>query len=744
MTRKILFLALIAAFSPAQGQQIGNRPIPKLTGAIAIDGDMADAAWATALEVPMPYEIEPGDNSTPPVETIARIAYDEDALYIAFHAKDPEPGKIRALLRDRDSAYRDDFVGIIVDTFDDQRRAYEFFVNPLGVQMDLIQDETAGGNEDDSWDGLWSSAGRVAADGYVVEMRIPFSTLRFRDGSGAQRWSMNFFRSYPRNVRHQISASKMSRDSNCFLCSFDKYEGMAGVRQGRNLEIVPTITVTRPEWRDAQGTAWQNDGVEIEPGVDIAWAPSPKLTLNATVNPDFSQVESDQAQLNLNDSFALFYPEKRPFFLEGADYFNTQFQVLYTRQVNDPDAGMRITGRTDDGAYGAFVARDNTIALLVPGELRSSYVSFEQKTDVAVGRYRHNIDEHTTLGVIGTYRSGDDYSNGVFGIDGRWQKDPHTFTAQFLRSESEYPLSLGLGYDEVSGNAWRTYYGYSDREWSFNAGHTHIDPGFRADLGFMGQVGYRKSVIGGGHTWYGDEGAKITRINFYSDWDITHRYDGQLLERELEASVSMQGPLQSNLNVHALTRVRFWQRSTDPVGALFDEHFADISGNATVFPGVRLGGRIEYGQRLDQLAARTGRLLSASTWGEIDLGRAANLSHEVSWQRMRRDGGTAYIASVFDTRLSWQLDPRQRLRLSLQGSHVARDADLYDWTSPPPYRTLSNDWAAQLLYSYKVNPRTAFYAGFSYGAYRDDDATDMFGYTRNLFFKYSYGWQPTF
>ena len=217
--------------------------MPRVDADIVVDGKLDDAAWTRAATVDIAFETSPGDNLRPSVKTTAYVAYTEDALLLGFRAEDPKPGDIRARLRDRDAAYRDDFVGIIVDTFDDQRRAYEFFVNPLGVQMDLIKDQQTGA-EDDSWDGLWTSAGRITETGYEVEMRIPFKTLRFRDGEEARRWALTFLRIYPRSSRHQLSNNKVSRDSNCYLCTFEKFEGMAGVQPGRNLDIVPTITVS--------------------------------------------------------------------------------------------------------------------------------------------------------------------------------------------------------------------------------------------------------------------------------------------------------------------------------------------------------------------------------------------------------------------------------------------------------------------------------------------------------------------
>ena len=755
MPRTPLFLALLAASAATQAaQQPAAAPttihdIPRLADGIVIDGKLDDAAWATAAEYSMDIEISPGDNTPAEATTSARIGHTTDALYLSFRARDPDPKRIRAHLRDRDAAYRDDFIGIMLDTFDDQRRAYEFFVNPLGVQMDLINDQ-ATHNEDDSWDGLWTSAGRITAEGYEVEMRIPFATLRFRDGEDAKRWALMLFRSYPRNVRHQFTNNPVSRDSNCLLCTFEKFEGMAGAQPGRNLEIVPSVTVARPETRDGVGGDWEHDGIEIEPGVDVSWAPSPNMTLNGTLNPDFSQVETDQAQVNLNDSFALFFPEKRPFFLEGADYFSTQFDVLYTRQVADPKWGLRVTGRNGDSAYGAFIAQDDTTVLLVPGVVSSGFTQLDQPADVAVGRYRYNLNADTTLGVIGTFRRGEDYANDVVGVDGRWQRGAHTLEAQLLHSQSEYPLDLDvdpdradddpLEYDDrsPSGDALRAYYGYSDRNWDFFTSHTEVDRGFRADLGFIGQVGYDKDLVGGSHSWYGEPGEKITKINLYTDFDITHRFDGQLLERELEASLNLQGPRQSNINVFALNRVRLWN------GEMFDESNYGAGANAVFGGAYKIGANLNFGQRVDLRASRVGDYRQLNVWGQLDLGTGVEFTPDVTWSRLERDGGTAFSTMVLDARLSWQIDPRQRLRLTLQGSHIERDVALYSPYLDPddvPGRG-GRDWGGQILYSYKVNPRTAFYGGISYGIVSDEPNGDLYGNSRGVFLKYSYGWQP--
>ena len=726
-----LALALLALAPLAPAQEATR--IPHIEGGIVVDGVLDESVWSQATVIDLPYEISPADNTPAPVRTTMRMAATQDALYIAVHAADPDPSKIRAHLTDRDSAFRDDFVGVMLDTFDDRRRNYEFFVNPLGVQMDLIREE-ATGNEDDSWDGLWTSAGRITAEGYDVEIRIPFSTLRFRGGDGPKRWGVIAFRAYPRSVRHQLANVTVPRGGNCLLCHAAKMEGMEGVRQGRNLEVVPTLTITDAQTRDYRGADWRGDGVQIEPGLDVSWAPSPNLTLNATINPDFSQVESDQAQLDLTSNFALYFPEKRPFFMEGADYFNTPFQVLYTRQIADPDFGLRVTGRSGSGAYGAFVARDATTQLLLPGVLGSSFTVLDQTSDVAVGRYRHDLDEHTSVGVIATARQGDDYSNSVAGVDTRWQKGRHTVIAQLLRSESEYPAALADDVDDSrpAGNAWRASYDYETRNWFASAWHERIDPGFRADLGFIGQVGYEKSLVGGAYNWFFDKGSKITRVQFYTDFDITHRYDGQLLERELESKISINGPWQSNFGVQGMTRERYWN------GRMFDESYVNLFGNMTPSSAMQVGANFRIGPQIDLAASRRGQGRFFDVWGNFAFGRGLSASFDLFQQSLRRDGGTAFEATVLDARMAWQFDPRQRLRIAVQASNVDKDPSLYE----EPVNRHGRDVGAQLVYSYRVNPRTAVYAGGTVGGFLDDEHRDLFASTRGVFVKLTYGWQP--
>lgn len=723
--------ALLLLYCMASPLHAADAPlaVPRVDVDITVDGRLDDLAWQQATRVELAYETQPGDSTAAGIATTAYIAHTDDALLIAFEAHDPDPTQIRAFLRDRDSLFRDDYAGIMLDTFDDQRRAYRFFVNPLGVQADQIKDE-ASGSVDDAWDGIWESAAQITDSGYRIEMRIPFATLRFRQTDEARRWGVRFLRARPRDNAYVYSNQRIERGARCDLCSMRKIEGFAGIRQGHGLEITPTLTVATAQARDGDG--WRGDGAQVEPGLDVAWTPSPNLTLNATLNPDFSQVESDAVQLDIGTSFALFLPEKRPFFLEAADTFNTPLQVMYTRQIADPDFGARVTGRMGSSAYGAVVARDAVTQLLVPGALGSRFLLLDQPTDVAFARYRHDFEGQASLGAVMTARNGEGYRNAVGGLDGRWQHGRHTFTGQWLRSDSRYPGELALADSSPAGDALDARYNFSSREWFADLQHARIDPGFRADLGFIPRVGFDRTFARAVRTWYGRPGAVVTRVSTGGFVDFLDRSDGQLLSRDARGWVNVTGPLQSTARILGSTRKRFWD------GEMFDESFAELFLEATPRTGVRTQLVVTTGRQLDLRASRLGDLSRIDGELSLDVGRGLSLILDASVQKLDRDGGTAYNASVMDARASWQLDPRQRLSLSLQASDVERDTALYQAAIQRRDRHV----AAQLLYSYKVNPRTAAYFGYSHGGHADDDQLQLADRDRSLFLKLSYAWQP--
>ncbi|MBZ0089216.1 MAG: carbohydrate binding family 9 domain-containing protein, partial [Thermoanaerobaculia bacterium] len=363
MLLAILPIALAggAAGSKPEGAGRGARPLYQARRAespVAVDGRLDDAAWRQPPTFELVYEIRPGENTPAAVRTEGWIAFDDEHVYFAFRCQDPDPERIRARFTDRDSAFQDDFVGVVLDTFDDQRRAFEFFVNPLGVQMDLVQDDV-NSVEDETWDAIWQSAGRITAEGYEVEAAIPFASLRFRADGERRTWGIDAVRIWPRGDRVQLALGPRERGRNCYLCQAAQLDGLEGARPGRDLELTPTLTGSRSETRDpfpSAPLAESDQGTEL--GLTARWGITPDLKLLGTYHPDFSQVEADAAQLAVNNQFAIFYPEKRPFFLEGADSFDTTIDAVYTRDVADPDWGLKLTGKQGAGVLGFFLAED--------------------------------------------------------------------------------------------------------------------------------------------------------------------------------------------------------------------------------------------------------------------------------------------------------------------------------------------------------------------------------------------------
>jgi hypothetical protein len=300
--------------------------VPETVIEITIDAVLDEDAWQHALILQLNYEVRPGENVTPPVNTEVLLTYDVNNLYAAFRCYDPEPAAIRAHLRDRDTLGGDDWIALILDTFNDQRRSFDFIVSAIGVQYDQIETQN---NEDTGWDAIWDASSMITDQGYVVEIAIPFSSIRFQRTDGPQIWGFDAVRRYPRDVPHHISLFPRDRSNNCYLCQAVKIKGFSAATPGSNIEIDPTVIALRSDDRPEfpEGELKKRDQ-QAEIGLSASWGITPNLTSNFTINPDFSQVEADAQQLDINEPFALFYSERRPFFTEGADFFSAPLCVV--------------------------------------------------------------------------------------------------------------------------------------------------------------------------------------------------------------------------------------------------------------------------------------------------------------------------------------------------------------------------------------------------------------------------------
>ena len=490
--------------------------IPKFAEAPVIDGILNEPVWQNAAKLKDFYQIDPGDNTPPSKPTEVMLGYDSKFLYVAFRAFD-EPDKIRSTVAKRDNIFSDDYVGFYLDTFNDQRRAFEIFFNPLGIQGDGVL--TEGRGEDFSVDLLLESKGVIGPEGYIVEIAIPFKSLRYEAGKG-KLWGAHFFRRIQRFNRELDSWMPFSRSIDGNLNQAGHLTGLEDISAERTLELIPSLTLSEsgrfvPSFTPPLGTPDQgrivNEPIRFDPGLTAKFTPSSALTLDLAINPDFAQVEADQLVVTTNQRFPIFFPEKRPFFLEGIDIFSTPISAVHTRSIVDPDLAVKLSGKRGPNTFGLMMATDNgpgnlnaddrgqLINCLRRRELgKADFCPNENIIDknayIAVLRLKHDLGKtENTIGMLATSYNFIEKHNQLGGIDGRFKLDKQTtFTFQLLgttsrnffydpeKDENEYRPGHGLGYVaaySVSGRnfGWELY----------GEGRTRD---YRADVGFFGRT----------------------------------------------------------------------------------------------------------------------------------------------------------------------------------------------------------------------------------------------------------------
>ncbi|HSL81691.1 MAG TPA: DUF5916 domain-containing protein [Thermoanaerobaculia bacterium] len=725
----------------------GSYALTPATSDIVVDAHLDEPAWEDAQRIRVAYEWYPGENTEAPVETECLVTFDEKNLYVAFRAFDPRPGAIRAYYADRDTPTSDDTVGIFIDSFADRRRAFYFQVNPLGIQTDAVVDEfspvTQVGPQtekqqrlDYSWDALWDSAGRITDEGYVVEMAIPFKQLRFPRSTGPQTWGFLATREYSRDVFHVLRSGPVDRRRNCFVCQFEEISGLAGMETGVNVEIVPTLTGIQAETRSAQGAPLESDDDAVL-GVTGRWSITPNVALLGTVNPDFSQVEADSVQLNVNERFALRFPEKRPFFLEGADFFETPLDAVFTRSVADPEYGARLTGKQGPHGFGLMFTEDSLNNLIIPGTERSTQRTLVQDVQAGVVRYRRDLGETSTLGLLYTGREATGYHNHVYGVDANWRAtDADTFRVQVLGSDTRYPRqlaeSLGQPTDSFDGSVWLADYSHSTRNWRWIVGAGVTDPDFRADSGFVPNVGVREAGGVLQRFLWGEPDDWYSRLTFHADGlYVEDDATGRVLQRNSNLQVFYEGPLQS------LVRLAVRPNEESFRGEMFTNVRGDVLVQLRPYGGLGLELFVRGGETIDFTNVRQAEFFQIRPRIDFQLGR--NVFGQMSYTRQTFDvadgGGEFQRASVAQGTFRVHFTPRTFVRAILQYRDVERDLSLYNpgVILAPEEETL----VAQLLFSYKVNARTLVFLGYT----QDELGNQNFDLTRQeeaYFLKVSY------
>jgi hypothetical protein len=714
-----------------------HHSVPLATSPIAVDGLLDESAWSTALELELNYEVQPGENIEPPVRTVCLVTYDADTIFFAFRAYDPDPGDIRARLSDRDRAWDDDWVGIVLDTFNDQRRAYELLSNPLGVQIDAINDDVQQ-RYDDSWNAIWKSAGQINADGYTVEMAIPFNQIRFQPGEGVQTWGFDAIRSYPRNDRHHIGLFARDRGATSYLAQTEKLVGMDGASPGRNLELIPTFTASRSDGRDPEvgGPLEELDSTE-DLGLSLRWGITPNISLNSAVNPDFSQVEADAVQLDINEQFALFFQETRPFFLEGADYFSTNLNLVHTRTIADPNAAGKLTGKQGHHTFALFSAEDDVTQMVFPGTEGSSGGSYDIQTLGTVGRYRYDIGKSSMVGATITDRRGDGYSNTVIGIDTVYRPtDADQINISLAGSQTEYNQEMintaGVQSGSFSDQAINVEYNHSVRDWWIWAGYDDFGDGFRSDLGFRPRVGLRELDVRSARVWWGEDDDFFNRTALGAGGGRSETQDGNLQSEEVVTWLNLDGPHQS----YASINLEFGNRAFEQT------LFEDLWSGSFYFKMQATGNfswsfNLYGGDHIDFTHAVAADRLVMRPSVNYKFGRHLSMSYNHTYSELNVEQGELFTVHAPEARVVYQFNSRILLRMILQYQQVEWDNTLFGDTGD----TEMDDLFAQLLFSYKINPNTALYLGYTDG-YQGTQDYGLIETDRTFFTKLSYAWVP--
>jgi hypothetical protein len=719
--------------------------ISRATGPIEVDGNLEDAGWKDAARVETFYETNPGDNVEPKVKTVAWLTYDERFFYAAFDFSDPDPEGIRAPVADRDEiASATDYGGVILDTRNDGKTGFMFLANPRGIQYDAISSDSSG--EDSSPDFYWDSAARITATGWTLEIRIPFSSLRY-NSADVQTWGLLIYRNRPRDFRYQMFNSRMPRGSNCFICHSQKMTGLDRLPGGNHVVLAPYATAGRESHPvTGLGSRLEDEPVHWEAGLDAKWTPNANTAVDATINPDFSQVESDVAQITANERFALFFPEKRPFFLEGLDLFSTPLQAVYTRTITSPRWGLRATGEVgSDTLYTVLVAEDRGGgSVILPGPEFSGLADQDFSSRVLVGRGRRDFgNSFASFLVTGREIEGGGH-NRVLGPDFQWRPTGgDTVRGQLLFSDSKTPdlptLASEWNGRDLSSHAGYLSWEHSSQTWDWYLSHTNIGDEFRADLGFLPQVGVRDSQGSLGRSFYLEKGPfrRIRPVVRFRDVEDTN---GSLLVRRYGPGVELQGFWNSYISVdHRTDKIRAG-------GRLFDLGYvvASISMN----PSLRvsfLSLDVEYGDDVDFDNARKAHGATINVQGTLNPTDHLSVSLNAGrrWLDVSPTGSgprdaRLFTADVARIKATYNFTARSFLRVIGQEVRTTRDPSLYNTLALLSRR--DEDFSGSALFAYKLNWQTVLFLGYSdersLGA---NERLEPAG--RSLFLKVSYAFQ---
>jgi hypothetical protein len=705
--------------------------IPRLEAAdVQVDGSLDEPVWSRATRLHGFWQYQPVDGRLAEETTEVLVWYAPDAIWFGIVAHDKVPSAIRATVADRDNIANDDNIILDIDTFHDRRRAFQFGVNPLGVQSDGVRSEGAGqvsslipGSTDLNPDFTWESKGRITDQGYTVEIRIPFKSLRYPSGE-QQSWGFNVTRIVQR-TGYTDTWTDVRRADASFIGQEGAIGGLHDLKRGVAVEAQPFVTATANGARDDVSGGFDRESVNPDAGLNLRLGFT-SYSLDATLNPDFSQVESDAGQVTVNERFALFFPEKRPFFLEGIELFGSPNTLVYTRRIVDPKAGAKVTGKFGQLGVAHLTAVDQT------------------DTDDAwfnITRLRRDFGRNSIAGMTFTNRDQGDAHNRVLAGDFRYVWGLYYAQVQYGASFTKD------GAGSRTAPIWQAEYDRTGRTWGFNYLLKGLGDGFDDQAGFVNRL--RSNVINGHifnrFTLYGARGALLENLTVFFGPDRTWDYGGFGFKPGLEGLEQFDATFQLRggwkLNGHLERDFVNFQDSTYAdytIGSATGPAYRpadDFSGflwdtRITVPTWQQFGGFVHYrrGRAAIFQEGTTGKAWFLE--GEVDVRPASTVRVALTGTvfRLSRLDGSEFARSTIP-RLKVEYQPTRELFFRAIGEYRSeRTAALQDPASGAPLliggeaqpQTAFNGLRVDLLASFEPTPGTVAFLG--YGSSLETDA----------------------
>ncbi|HEY7172161.1 MAG TPA: DUF5916 domain-containing protein [Vicinamibacterales bacterium] len=715
--------------------------ISRAQGPIVVDGQLNDEGWRNAARVEQWYETNPGDNIEPSVKSTGWIAYDDRYFYAAFAFEDPNPRAIRSPYADHDhiSGNHTDYGGVILDTRNDGHSAVLLLATATGIQYDAVTDDDGSG-EDSSPDFFWESAARITDHGWTLEMRVPFSSLRYRS-IDPQTWGILLYRNYPRAFRYQFFSARLPRGGNCFICRANSLVGLEGLPRGGHVIAAPYATATQTSRPGGgPGSPLVDDPFDPQIGADVKWTPNADNALDLTLKPDFSQVEADTAQITANERFALSYPEKRPFFLEGVELLSTPMRAVYTRTITAPRWGGRATGKEHGFSYTTVVSDDaGGGTVVIPGPNGSSFAPQEFASTVFVGRLKRSFGRNF-VSLLATDREGHDGSgyNRVVGPDFQWRPtNDDAVTGQLLYSASRTPnrpdLSPTWNGSDFTSAAGQVQWSHNTRHLDVSGLYKDFGDGFRADTGFIPQVGFRE--VNGESGWTMRPKGFFSRVRPNVIVDEQRDRRGELIFRQVLPGVNLDARWSMFVRAQlANDQVRSGSQTFGRRQLLYSVQISPTRRIAQVAVDGYVGEEVDFANsRLGQ-GATINLTVMLNPTDHLELA----INQNERWLDVETDAASGRLFTARVSRVRGTYTFTSRLFARLIGQYVSTDNDPSLYLTPVEAR--SGVFSGSALLAYKVNWQSVLFVG--YGDDRElTTQNQLQPASRQIFVKISYAFQ---